>query len=116
MVGRKIHLALFLLHLLAYSVCRHRILLPFLPLPYLRGFDSPRAGAVPLTYEMGAESTVTGNFSDPGLVVKYALVTGLQDVAFSLHDGQSYTFDLLRYGLTKQMSPFGKIQPRSTSQ
>jgi hypothetical protein len=74
----------------------HRILLPLLAGCVLCSAVLPRAVAVQLTYEIGDGSSVSGNLSDPGLVIKYALVTGLKDVAFSLNDGQSYTFDLFK--------------------
>ena len=74
----------------------HRILLPFLAGFVLCLAVLPRAAAVQLTYEIGDGSSVSGNLSDPGLVIKYALVTGLKDVAFSLNDGQSYAFDFLK--------------------
>jgi hypothetical protein len=73
-----------------------KTLLPFLAASALCSAVIPRAVAVQLTYEIGNGSTVSGNISDPGLVIKYALVGGLQDVAFSLNDGENYTFDLLR--------------------
>jgi hypothetical protein len=89
------HLASFLLHRLTIRMSQRTFL------PYLAGCVIclavlPRAVAVQLTYEIGDGSAVSGNFSDPGLVIKYALVAGLQDVAFSLNDGESYTFDLLK--------------------
>jgi hypothetical protein len=73
-----------------------RIPLTFLGGCLLCSAVPPRAAAVPLTYEIGDGSTVSSSFSDPGRVIKHALVTGVQDVAFSLNDGQSYTFDLLK--------------------
>ena len=73
-----------------------RILPPFLTGFVLCSVVLPRAAAVKLTYEIGDDSSVSGNLSDPGLVIKYALVAGLQDVAFSLNDRESYTFDLLK--------------------
>jgi hypothetical protein len=74
----------------------HRILLPFLTGFLLCSAVLPRAAAVKLTYEIGDDSSVSGNLSYPDLVIKYTLVAGLKDVAFSLNDGQNYTFDFLK--------------------
>ena len=89
------HLASFLLHRLTIRMSP-RTFLPFLAGCVLCSAVLPRAVAVQLTYEMGDGSAVSGNFSDPGLAIKYALVAGLKDVAFSLNDGESYTFDLFK--------------------
>ena len=53
---------------------------------------SPQAFAIPMTYELGAGSTIEGNSSDPGLVIK----TSLENISFTLEDGQSKTFNLFK--------------------
>ena len=57
---------------------------------------TPKASAIPMTYEIGNGSTVAGNSSDPGLVIKTSLVSGLEKIAFTLDDGKSTTFDFFK--------------------
>ena len=56
----------------------------------------PNVSAVPTDYTIGTGSTISGNSADPGLVIKYALDADLDNVAFSLKDGDSYTFNFFR--------------------
>ena len=52
----------------------------------------PNAFAIPMTYDFGAGSTITGNLSDPGLEIKTSLVSE----KITLEDGQSKTFNLFK--------------------
>ncbi len=53
---------------------------------------APVALAVPKYYEISGGS-ITGNVSDPGLVVNTSLAPGLPGTSFTLNDGQSNTFN-----------------------
>jgi VPDSG-CTERM motif len=56
----------------------------------------PKASAIPMTYEIGNGSIVTGSSSDPGLVIKTSIVSGFENIAFALDDGQSKTFNFFK--------------------
>ncbi len=74
---------------------KEKSLLPILAAAVLFAV-TPTASAIPMTYEIGNGSTVTGNLSDPGLVIKTSLVSGLEKIAFTLDDGKSTTFDFFK--------------------
>jgi hypothetical protein len=69
---------------------------PTLAAVALFAVTSPQAFAIPMAYEVGAGSTVAGNFNDPGLVIKTSLASGLENIAFTLEDGQSKTFNFFK--------------------
>ncbi len=52
--------------------------------------------AISLQYEVGSGSAVVAHSSGPGLLIETELATGLANQAFTLNDGQSYTFDFFK--------------------
>lgn len=53
---------------------------------------APVAFAIPKYYEI-AGGSISGNFSDPGLVVNTSLASGLGGTSFTLNDGGSSSFN-----------------------
>jgi hypothetical protein len=59
--------------------------------------------AIPLNYEIGSGSSVTAHNSGDGLVIKTELSPTLSSQAFTLNDGQSYTFNFFRIWTDESM-------------
>ncbi len=71
--------------------------------------------AIPLTYEVGAGSSVTANTSDPGLLINTALDADLASVAFGLDDGDSYSFSFFKIWANEDWVNSDDLAPKAIS-
>lgn len=69
--------------------------------------------AIALNYEIGTGSSVTAHTSGPGLLVTTTLVGGLANVAFTIDDGQSSTFNFFRIAANESDVGADDTVPRS---